>query len=185
MGQIARSLDLCNALVGDALSTAGLNQTDGSNAQRIYAVTVSVDPTDPTTFIWGRQVYVWPSTQDTDQETRGTLSGELEVGITIIEMCLATPAVFSDGDLVTPGTIVQSDPPVSWVDARVTWCESYFDSIKTINKIIGARATYFRRPSVEPARITLTYDRDELLERKLFWCDMSITFRGWTDLTGN
>jgi hypothetical protein len=183
---LARSLDLLNSLVTFAKSVTGISTTDGSNIQRTYAVTISVDPTDPTTFINGRQVWFFPATEDTTQDSRAALSNGFEIGIVVAEQWLSTPATIVNGVVTAPGIAGQGPVPDWWTDIRVNWTEALYDALKTTQVISGTRgAGYYRRAAVDPAIITAIYDRDELLERKLFFSEMQMTWNGWTDLTGN
>jgi hypothetical protein len=184
---IARSLDLCNQLVALAETVPGFPSGDGSAIQRAYAVVLNVDPDDPTTFIWGRQVYFFPATQKSDPGDRTSLLCEYAVGCVIAEMYLTTPAVFNSGVLETPGVIGQGQPPDTWTDARVTWTEDLFDALKEPGFVQSTPGTlglsYYSTADME-ANITMIYDRDELLERKLFFSEMQFIFRGFTNLTG-
>lgn len=187
---IARSIDLCNQLVTLAQNSGpAISPTDGSAIQRSYAVVLNIDPDDPKTILWGKQVYFFPATQDVTQRKgdRQTLEDPIEISIVIAEMYLATPAVYAAGQLVSPGAIgPQIPPPNAWVDARVLWAEQLFDVLKPTQSITGTVGSeYYRIVDQDPCRISAVYDRDELLERRLFFCEMETTWRARTNLQGS
>lgn len=180
-----RSLDLASQIVALAQTAPGLSPADGSNCQRTYALTIGVDPNDPSTFVWGRQVLVFPMSQDGGQDDRQTLSEEYEFAIVVFEMWLATAAVFRNGVLQTAGTVGQGPVPDSWIDDRVSYVEALFDVLRPTRILAGSLGQYYRKAGDQPCKIVAIYDRDELLERKLFVSEIQVTFKGWTDLGGN
>lgn len=160
---IARILDLCNVVV------AGIQNIDPSPAvvQRAYAALIGVSLDNPDSFLQQRTWWVFPAAEQIGRGLdRSTLEHGYDIGVVMAEMWLVN------------GQVQQgSNPPNSWVDTRVGLVEQVLDGIGApwvINQ--GAVAQYFSF-SEDTAEITSLYDRDDLLERKLFVSELKFKIR--------
>lgn len=111
---------------------------------------------DSATFL-GRRVYVFPDLYATPEPaSRSEDYEDLTVQILVAERCADVGAVSKD-----------------WLDSRVQWVQDvivgYLDRVRSEPAILGDHWPQSREVEV--------YDRESLVERKLFLSVVSITFR--------
>lgn len=102
----------------------------------------------------GRKVYVFPSEYARENVARGR------------EQCDYAFAL-----IVAERYEEQGQPPDSWTDERVEWCESLLEHLDTPGNLLLSSLW------PQEAAVTTVFDLEELSARKLFFSVLNLTYR--------
>lgn len=155
----ARVLTLCDALVSaiDSAWTQGANDS----VSRRYIAPIDIQELST---LAGRHVYVFPGRYDSSPATRGHDAWVHEIGVLVVERYTALGNEPADTTLR------------DWLDTRVDFVESTvigaldYDG-RTVLAIGSSRNVLTEALEVE------TYDVEMLNQHKLFWSELTATFR--------
>lgn len=157
----AKILTLCDQLV-TLIDTAWTQGASDTITRRYIA---PVDSQELST-LTGRHIYVFPGRYDNSPDTRGHDAWVHEVGILIVERYETAGNEPADTTLRT------------WMDTRVDFVEgtviAAIDFDGRTKLAIGSTRSILTE-SIEVS----TYDLDMLNQRKLFWCELTATFRDY------
>lgn len=102
----------------------------------------------------GRKVYVFPSEYLRENIARGAEQADYTFAVLVAER-------YED----------QGQPPDSWTDDRVEWCESLLEQLDTPGNLLLSSLW------PQEAAVTTVFDLEELTARKLFLSVLNVTYR--------
>lgn len=110
----------------------------------------------------GRKVYVFRSGYSTTPADRGEDQGDYTVAVMVVERYTG-----------------QGDPPETWIDDRVDWCEWLVRLLGDPrgDRLLATAGDPYSGLWPQSAEVTVVHDIEELAEKKLFVSVLSVTYR--------
>jgi len=146
----ANILTVCDALV--SAIEAGLDEPTDASVERLYLAPMDL-ATDT-----ARHVWVFPARYSTILANRGEDEWTHTIGVIVAER-------YTDA----------GEPPVAWLDERVTFTEEYVYRALDFTRSLLSLGT--GRDLVTQTAEATVYDDLRLSEKKLFWSELRFEFK--------
>jgi hypothetical protein len=134
------------------------NPSAPDEVSREYLIPVDVEK------IEGRKVYVFPASYSSEPSNREDNQDDQRIAVLVIEK-------FRD----------EGRPPKDWLDERAVFVQEKVWNLLTDphNDLLTTAANSKHWPQM--AEVQAVYDIDMLDSKKVFWCEILVTFRDVTD----